>query len=96
MLSESALLSANLTRTPLQTRKYVLIVEAAPATYKEFARLCLLLGGGSEEEGFELKAGVHVDGMSLRLRASNDARIDSFTSSSGRSRAALCSSTLMM
>jgi len=44
------------------------LVEATPAAYKEFARLCLLLGGGSEEEGFELKAGVHVDGMPLRLR----------------------------
>jgi len=44
------------------------IVDASQATYKEFARLCLLLGGGSEEEGFELKLGVHVDGMPLRLR----------------------------
>ena len=44
------------------------IVEATPATYKEFARLCLLLGGGSEEEGFELKIGVHVEGMPMQLR----------------------------
>ena len=44
------------------------VIEATPATYKEFARLCLLLGGGSEEEGFELKPGVHVDGMGLQLR----------------------------
>ena len=47
------------------------IVEASPATYKEFARLCLLLGGGSEEEGFELKPGVHVDGLGLRLKLSS-------------------------
>jgi len=30
-VSESALLSANLTRTPSHTRKYVLIGETAPA-----------------------------------------------------------------
>jgi hypothetical protein len=47
------------------------IVEASPATYKEFARLCLLLGGGSEEEGFELKPGVHVDGLGLKLKLSS-------------------------
>jgi hypothetical protein len=46
------------------------VIEAAPAAYKDFARLCLLLGGGSEEEGFELKPGVHVDGMPLKLRLS--------------------------
>ena len=52
----------------VSVRSGEVIVEATPATYKEFARLCLLLGGGSEEEGFELKSGVHVDGMALRLR----------------------------
>ena len=44
------------------------VVEATPAAYKEFARLCLLLGGGSEEEGFELQPAVHVDGMGLKLK----------------------------
>jgi hypothetical protein len=32
VMSESALLSPNLTRTPSHTRKYVLIVETAPAS----------------------------------------------------------------
>ena len=44
------------------------VIEAEPAAYKDFARLCLLLGGGSEEEGFELKSGVHLDGLPLRLK----------------------------
>ena len=44
------------------------VIEATPAAYKELARLCLLLGGGSEEEGFELRPGVHVDGAALRLK----------------------------
>jgi len=45
-----------------------MVIEATPAAYKELARLCLLLGGGSEEEGFELRPGVHVDGAALRLK----------------------------
>ena len=47
------------------------VIEAKPAAYKDFARLCLLLGGGSEEEGFELKSGVHLDGLPLRLKVSS-------------------------
>ena len=43
------------------------VIEADQAAFKDFARLCLLLGGGSEEEGFELKPGMHVEGMPLRL-----------------------------
>jgi len=59
-----------LTRSHLDVRgeNGEMVIEATPAAYKELARLCLLLGGGSEEEGFELRPGVHVDGMALRLR----------------------------
>jgi len=44
------------------------VIEAEAAAYKDFARLCLLLGGGSEEEGFELKPGMHVEGPGLKLK----------------------------
>ena len=39
VMSESALLSANLTRTPSQTRKYVLIVETASAPIRRLSSL---------------------------------------------------------
>ena len=59
-----------LTRSKLNvsTQNGEVVIEAEPAAYKDFARLCLLLGGGSEEEGFELKSGVHLDGLPLRLK----------------------------
>lgn len=47
------------------------VIEADPATFKELARLCLLLGGmNSGEDAFELAPGVHVSAGSplLRLR----------------------------
>ncbi len=47
------------------------LVEAAPSTFKELARLCLLLGGvQTAEDAFELEPGVHVtsDSPTLRLR----------------------------
>lgn len=37
------------------------VVEASGATFKELARLCLLLGGThSAEDAFELEPGMHV------------------------------------
>ena len=51
------------------------VIEADAASFKELARLCLLLGGvQTAEESFELSPGVHVQGGSpvlrLRLRGS--------------------------
>lgn len=47
------------------------VVEASGATFKELARLCLLLGGThSPEDAFDLEPGLHVtkDSPVLRLR----------------------------
>ena len=51
------------------------VIEASAASFKELARLCLLLGGvQTAEDEFELQQGVHVSSDSpvvrLRLRAS--------------------------
>jgi hypothetical protein len=46
-------------------------IEASAASFKELARLCLLLGGvQTDAEEFELKPGVHVskDSPVLRLK----------------------------
>jgi hypothetical protein len=43
-------------------------IEASAATFKELARLCLLLGGTqSAEDAFELVPGTHVDAQSPRV-----------------------------
>ncbi len=51
-----------------------IVIEGEPAAFRDLARLCLLLGGdtvgGSEE--FELKPDVHVHGMPVRMRLTND------------------------
>lgn len=51
-----------------------IVIEGEPASFKDLARLCLLLGGnavgGSEE--FELQPNVHVHGTPLRLRLTNE------------------------
>ena len=45
------------------------IVEASGATFKELARLCLLLGGThSAEDAFDLEPGLHVTTGSPVLR----------------------------
>ncbi len=47
------------------------VLEADAASFKELARLCLLLGGTqTQSEEFDLAPGVHVTGESplLRLR----------------------------
>lgn len=51
-----------------------LVIEADAASFKELARLCLLLGGvQTTEDAFELAPGVHVTQESplvrLRLRS---------------------------
>jgi hypothetical protein len=45
------------------------IIEGTQASFKELARLCLLIGGGQvTEEVFELQPGVHVTADSPALR----------------------------
>ena len=63
-------------RSPLRvtTTNGEVIVEGSGATFKELARLCLLLGGPhSEEEAFDLEPGLHLSGDSpvVRLRVSS-------------------------
>ena len=37
------------------------VIEGDPASFRELARLCLLLGGAQEtDDAFELQPGVHV------------------------------------
>lgn len=45
------------------------VIEASSASFKELARLCLLLGGvQSAEDAFELEPGAHVSPDSMRLK----------------------------
>ena len=62
-------------RAPLtiRTEAGAVTIEGDPATFKELARLCLLLGGTrSTDDAFELAPGTHVTGESpavhLKLR----------------------------
>lgn len=60
-----------LTRAPLTIRSEngSIVIEGAQASFKELARLCLLIGGGQAgEEVFELQPGVHVTKESPMLR----------------------------
>ena len=64
-----------LARAPMTVRTVggEVVIEADQASFKELARLCLLLGGvQTTEDAFELAPGVHVTGDSplvrLRLR----------------------------
>jgi hypothetical protein len=61
-----------LARAPLTIRveKGVVAIEGDPASFKELARLCLLIGGGQAEDAFELQPGVHVtkDSPMLKLQ----------------------------
>jgi len=63
-----------LTRAPLTLRvdNGAVVIEGEQASFKELARLCLLIGGGQVEDAFELQPGVHVTKSSpaLKLRAS--------------------------
>jgi hypothetical protein len=65
-----------LARAPLSVRVEggEVIIEAEAASFKELARLCLLLGGASStSDEFELMPGAHVSKESplLRLRLLN-------------------------
>jgi hypothetical protein len=61
-----------LARAPLTIRveKGIVAIEGDPASFKELARLCLLIGGGQTEDAFELQPGVHVtkDSPMLKLQ----------------------------
>ncbi len=63
-----------LTRSPLSIRPSgkEIVIEGSAEAFRNFARLCLLLGGeGSESrDGFELQEGVHStrDSVALTIR----------------------------
>ena len=60
-----------LTRAPLTVRvdNGSVIIEGPQASFKELARLCLLIGGGQvSDEVFELQPGVHVSAGSPALK----------------------------
>jgi hypothetical protein len=60
-----------LTRSPmvLRTGNGEVVIEGDAASFKELARLCLLLGGvQTAEDAFELRPGVHVTAESPVLR----------------------------
>lgn len=46
----------------------VVSIEGDTASFKELARLCLLIGGGQTDDAFELQPGVHVTRESPALR----------------------------
>jgi hypothetical protein len=58
-----------LARSPLSVRAEggEVVIEATPASFKELARLCLLLGSATGDEQFELQTGVHAQGMRVKL-----------------------------
>jgi len=60
-----------LTRAPLVVRAdgNAVTIEGDPASFKELARLCLLLGGaGDTDDSFELQPSVHVANGSLTVK----------------------------
>ena len=66
-----------LARAPMSLRVEggEIVLEGEAASFRELARLCLLLGGTqSDKEEFELAPGVHVtrESMKLRLRVLYD------------------------
>lgn len=66
-----------LARAPMTVRVEggEVIIESNQASFKELARLCLLLGGvQTTEDAFELAPGVHVTGESplVRLRVKEE------------------------
>jgi hypothetical protein len=51
-------------------------IRASRASFRELARLCLLLGGqDSDGESFDLTPGMHTTSGSPRLRLVNDAPV---------------------
>ena len=61
-----------LSRAPMVIRAEggEVVIEGDGASFKELARLCLLLGGASttNEDAFELQPGTHVTTESPRVR----------------------------
>ena len=59
-----------LAKSPLTLRAEAdeVVLEGSAASFKELARLCLLLGGAHLEEELELQPGVHVTASSRRVR----------------------------
>ena len=59
-----------LARAPLSiaARGGEVVITGEAAAFKELARLCLLIGGGSSEDGFELQPGAHLTRESPMLR----------------------------
>lgn len=60
-----------LARAPLSVRTHgaAIVIEGEAASFKELARLCLLLGGANtNDEEFELQPGVHVQGTAVMLK----------------------------
>jgi hypothetical protein len=59
-----------LVKSPMRvsTEAGEIVIEGSPASFKELARLCLLLGGAHLQEEVELKPGVHVVASSHALR----------------------------
>ncbi len=59
-----------LRRSPLVIRaeRGEVVIEGAAASFKELARLCLLLGGEHITDEFDLQPSMHVTGESPRLR----------------------------
>jgi len=61
-----------LARSPIEiaVSKDEITISAAPATFRDLARLCLLLGGDAVggAEGFDLQPGVHVEKSAPMLK----------------------------
>jgi hypothetical protein len=61
-----------LARAPLtiETHDGAVVIRGIPASFKELARLCLLIGGGEAEpeDSFELQPGRHVTDGSPAIR----------------------------
>lgn len=59
-----------LAKSPLRIRAAgsEVLVEGSAASFKELARLCLLIGGAHLDEEFELQPGVHITADSPRAR----------------------------
>ena len=59
-----------LAKSPLVVRleNEEVVLEGSAASFKELARLCLLLGGAHLDDDFELQPGVHVTAQSRRIR----------------------------
>ena len=59
-----------LSKSPVEVRvsDEEVVVAGSSASFKELARLFLLLGGGHMEDDFEMQPGVHVSAGSRRLR----------------------------